>query len=145
MSVRNLLTGRKFCVKNKCELTTHCDIISYFINRYKSVVNVEFCDTKNNNGDWSGLIMQDNNERYGYAVPFTIKNKHQEDGFDVYTDRDFIIVESLSVLKNKKQYGCYDTKFINKIWKDCCCGKNKIIYDFENYPYDKHDKNKKKV
>ena len=84
----NFITNKQFVAANKAGRTTTTDvkdiIMTKFMTKFKSVINVEYIETTSSAGDWSGVIVQQLRGKH-YAVPFSIENRYPDDGFDVHT------------------------------------------------------------
>ena len=105
----NIIKNREFVVKNKYGHTRTSDVKEFIKDKYKSVVNVEFCETTSSAGNWSGLIIQELRGKC-YAIPFSIENRYPDDGFNVYTGDYFRVIDS-----TKK----YNEDYLYDIWIKC--------------------------
>jgi hypothetical protein len=106
---KNILTNRNLVAINKYAPTRTSDVKQFLIWNYRSVINVEFFDTTSSAGDWGGLLVQDIVGGKCYAIQFTMENRYPDDGFNIYTGNDYIIIDE------KKKF---DVEYLLSVWKD---------------------------
>ena len=78
-----ILTNRSLVLNERIRTSGVPRIIK---ERFSSVLAVEFMDTTNSAGDWSGIIVQKIGKKKCVAIIFSMENKYPYDGFNVNTD-----------------------------------------------------------
>lgn len=105
---KNILTNRKLVAINEYAPTKTSDVKQFLIWKYRSVINVKFFDTTSSAGDWGGLLVQEIGSKC-YAIQFVMENRYPDDGFEVYTGNDYVLIDE------KKKF---DEDYLLSVWED---------------------------